>query len=42
MSAISTEKKPKGILDTMQLQDYSNVHPVCPTLTASSPFANQL
>ncbi|PBK98738.1 hypothetical protein ARMGADRAFT_986628 [Armillaria gallica] len=27
MSAISTEKKPKGSLNTMQLQDYSNVHP---------------
>ncbi|PBK70735.1 hypothetical protein ARMSODRAFT_90872 [Armillaria solidipes] len=27
MSAISTEKKPKGRLNTMQLQDYSNVHP---------------
>ncbi|KAK0443807.1 fungal-specific transcription factor domain-containing protein [Armillaria borealis] len=27
MSAISTEEQPKGRLNTMQLQDYSNVHP---------------
>ncbi|KAK0232246.1 fungal-specific transcription factor domain-containing protein [Armillaria nabsnona] len=27
MCAISTEKKPKGSPNTMQLQDYSNVHP---------------
>ncbi|KAK0482264.1 fungal-specific transcription factor domain-containing protein [Armillaria novae-zelandiae] len=27
LSAISIERKPKGGLNTMQLQDYSNVHP---------------
>lgn len=41
MSALSTKKKLTGSLNTMHLQDYSNLYPVCPAFSTSQYFTDR-